>query len=373
MAYGTGNRIYSAGFLIAACLLIGVLAVRILLPFVAAIAWAAILAVVFHAPWTFLERRMSRRRNLAAALMSLVIALVVLLPAALFAGLLTSQALDAAGRVSEALQSQHVTSLSDVVALPGVADFLGRAESQFGVSREDIGKLAAGFTSRVSAVLGAFSKRLLLGVFDGVLTFLTTIFLLFFFLRDGAEMRRELIELVPTDAEGRQALQGSLSKMIATIFRGSLLAAVAQGLSGGIGWWLAGLGSPALAGAAMSILSLLPIGGTAIVWIPGCLWLWVAGSTGSAAFLFLWGLVVTSFLADNFLKPMLIGGTDELSTMMVFLGVFGGLTAFGLVGIFVGPVTLVLAKALVDLLRHQSGPRSPAPLPPRAGTETTAA
>jgi predicted PurR-regulated permease PerM len=316
---------------------------------------------------------MPKRRNLAAVLMSLLIALVVILPAGLFAGLLTSQAVDAASWISDALESQHVSSLSDVVALPGVAEFLEKAERQFGVSRDDIAKLAEGFTSRVSAVLGDFSKRLVLGVFDGVLTFLTTIFLLFFFLRDGEVMRREIIGLVPTDAAGREALQRSMSRMIAAIFRGSLLAAVAQGLSGGIGWWLAGLGSPALAGAAMAVLSLLPIGGTAIVWVPGSLWLWYAGSSGAALFLFLWGLVVTSFIADNLLKPMLIGSTEELSTIVVFLGVFGGLTAFGLVGIFVGPVTLVLAMTLVDVLRHESSPPEAAALPPRGGSGTATA
>jgi predicted PurR-regulated permease PerM len=121
----------------------------------------------------------------------------------------------------------------------------------------------------------------------------------------------------------------------------------------------------------MSFLSLLPIGGTALVWIPGSIWAWYAGNPGAAIFIFLWGLIVTTIVTDNFLRPLLIGRSEELSTLAVFLGVFGGLTAFGLLGIFIGPVTLVLATALIDILREQAR-RSIADTPPPGGEGTVA-
>src|SRR6185369_6873326 len=107
--------------------------------------------------------------------------------------------------------------------------------------------------------------------------------------------------------------------------------------------------SAILAGAVMGILSLLPVGGTAIVWLPGALWLFSTGHRGSAIFLAVWGIVVTSFLADNVLKPLLISGR-EMNTLVVFLGVFGGLSAFGLLGLFIGPITLAAAVSLVGVL-----------------------
>ena len=110
----------------------------------------------------------------------------------------------------------------------------------------------------------------------------------------------------------------------------------------------------------MAVLSLVPLGGTALVWIPGSIWLWTAGRHGMAIFLFVWGAVLVSFVADNILKPLLIGGSEELSTIVVFLGVFGGLAVFGLLGIFIGPIVLVLAAGLLEALQLEAATPEPA-------------
>jgi predicted PurR-regulated permease PerM len=349
------SRTYAVIFFLVAALGVGFICYRVLTPFLAAIAWAIILAVAFQAPWTYLERRMPKRRSFAAVLLTLAIALIVILPGGLLAGVLTSQVIDVATRVSAKLSSMNVRSFSDLVALPQVAGFLDGVQRRAGISPEDFQKLAAGFVTKASAVAAAVSGKLVLGVFDAVLTFVMVIFLLFFFFKDGREMATALFDLLPTDQAGRQQVSRSLESMLAAIFRGSLLCALAQGVAGGMGWWIAGLPSPALAGAAMAVLSLLPVGGTAIVWLPGAIYLWVAGRHGSAIFLFAWGVVVASFLADNVLRPLLIRGVEELSTLVVFLGVFGGLAAFGLLGIFIGPVALVLAATLLSVMRRQAG------------------
>ena len=108
----------------------------------------------------------------------------------------------------------------------------------------------------------------------------------------------------------------------------------------------------------MGVLSLLPVGGTALVWGPGAVACWLQGRPGLALFLTIWGLVVVSTLADNVLKPLLIGGKSELSTLVVFLGVFGGLGAFGLLGLFIGPMVLAFSLTLLQILR-ESIRRSP--------------
>jgi predicted PurR-regulated permease PerM len=349
------SRTYAVIFLVLAAAGVGYVCYRVLIPFLAAIAWAIVLAVAFQGPWGYLERTMPRRPRLAAILLTLAIAVIVLLPAALFAAVLTSQAIDVAGRVAAKLSDLHVRSFSDLVALPAIAGFLDEVQRKVGISPQDSQKMAAGFVAKASAVAASVSGRLVLGVFDGVLTFIMVIFLLFFFFKDGRSMARAAFELLPTDEAGRQRVSDSLQSMLGTIFRGSLLCALAQGLAGGIGWWIAGLPSPALAGAAMAVLSLLPVGGTAVVWLPGSIYLWAADHRGPAVFLFLWGLVVTSLLADNVLRPILIGQSAELSTLVVFLGVFGGLAAFGLLGIFIGPVALVLATTLLGVLRREAG------------------
>jgi predicted PurR-regulated permease PerM len=345
------SRTYAVVFLVAAALGVGFICYRVLTPFLAAIAWAIILAVAFQAPWNYLERRMPKRRSLAAIVLTLVIALIVILPAGLFAGVLASQAIDVANRVATKLNELKVGSFSDFVALPQFAGFLDSVQSRAGISPEDFQKLAAGFLTKASRVAATLSGKLVLGVFDAVFTFMMVIFLLFFFFKDGKVMGKALFDLLPTDEAGRHQISESLQSMLTIIFRGSLLCALAQGLAGGIGWWIAGLSSPALAGAVMAVLSLLPVGGTAIVWLPGSVYLWAAGHRGSAVFLVLWGLVVASFLADNVLRPLLIGKSEELSTLVVFLGVFGGLAAFGFLGVFIGPVALALATTLLAVMR----------------------
>lgn len=350
----SSSRIYTVLFFIAAAFTVSFICLRVLRPFLAAIAWAVVLAVAFQTPWRFLERRLPKRPSLAAGLVTIAIALLVILPAGLFVGVLVSQTIDLAAAVAQKLQDQHVSSLSDLVALPVVAGLLDRVQELAGITPENLQKMSQGFATRASTLLASVSGRLVLGAFDVLLTFVTTIFLLFFFFRDGDRMSEAAIQLVPSDAEGRAGLRRSFKVMVEAIFRGSLLCSLVQGLTGAIGWWIAGLPSPMLAGAAMAVLSLVPLGGTALVWIPGTLWSWYGGHHGSAIFLFLWCAIVTSFAADNLLRPVLIRGSQELSTIVVFLGVFGGLAAFGILGIFIGPVALAMAASLLEVMRAQA-------------------
>ncbi|HEX9426639.1 MAG TPA: AI-2E family transporter [Candidatus Polarisedimenticolia bacterium] len=284
MPAATETRIYTIVFMLAAAAGIGALALLILKPFLAAIAWAIAVAVVFHRPWTALERRLRKRRNLAAGLMCVGILIVVLLPAAMMGRLVAVQGVNLAGRVTTFLQTNRIGSFSDLAALPRVTGALDRLNRLAGISPDDFQAMAAGAASRASLLLASGSRWLIYGALDATVTFLMTIFLLFFLFRDGEAI------------------------------------------------------------------------GAAIVWAPGAAWLWVDGRHAAGIFLFIWGALVTSFAADNILKPILIGRSEEMSTLVVFLGVFGGLAAFGLPGVFIGPVTLALALTLIQVLRRQASP-----------------
>jgi predicted PurR-regulated permease PerM len=348
-------RTYAVLFFLLAVLGIGFVCFRVLSPFLAAIAWSIVLAVAFQKPWGYFERRMPRHRSLAAGLLTLVVAFGVLVPAGAIVGILASETMTAATEVTARLNASDVRSITDFTELPKVARALNHVRVRAGISREDFQKLAAGAVTWASAIAGALSGKLAIEAFNSMLTFLLVVFLLFFFFRDGRRMAFATLDLLPIDAEGRSHMSRSLQSMLIAIFRGSLLCALVQGVLGALGWWIAGLPSPALAGLVMAIVSLLPVGGTALVWIPGSIWAWATGSHGSAIFLFLWGLLVTVLLVDAFLRPMLVRGADELTTLIVFLGVFGGLAAFGLLGVFIGPVALAIAVALLGVMRGQAG------------------
>ncbi|HYN40620.1 MAG TPA: AI-2E family transporter [Thermoanaerobaculia bacterium] len=351
MSESPASRIYPIAAFSLIALGIGSLTVKVLAPFGPALAWAIVLAVGFAGPWRFVERKMPRRRSLAAVLLTLAIGLLVILPAAFLVGVLVNEAIGVVGGASAALAAKHVSGPDDLFRIPAVRDALAWVEARSGVTPAELLVKAGEIAQGLYGVLARFSGGVVKGLFEAALTFLVTLFILFFLLRDGREMVRALLDLVPLEEERRVALLGSLRGMLQSIFRGSLLTALIQGAAGGIGWLIAGLPSPFLAGAAMAVLSLLPIGGTAIVWAPGAIACWLQGRPGMAAFLAIWGIVIVS-MADNVLKPLLISGSSELSTLVVFLGVFGGLGAFGVLGLFIGPMVLAVGLTLLRILRE---------------------
>jgi predicted PurR-regulated permease PerM len=346
---------YPAVFLLAMLLGVGALSWIVLRPFLAGILWASVVAVALWPLWTRVRERSRRREGLAAGLFTLAVSLVVLLPAVVLGGAIVKQATSAAAAIGERLRDSDVRSLGDVLAIPGVAHAVGWVRDTTGVSTEELQTRGLEVSRKASSFLATAGGAAVLSFLDVLVTFVLTLFLLFFFLRDGEEMIEALTDLIPlADAERRRIVR-SLGDMLGAIFKGSLLCALIQGTSGALSWVVAGLPSAILAGVAMAILSLLPVGGTAIVWGPALVYLFVKGRTGLAIAFLLWNVLVTSTLADNVLKPLLIGKKgSELSTLLVFLGVFGGISAFGLAGVFIGPMALALGVMLVRVLREIS-------------------
>lgn len=341
---------YAVSFFVVLLIGVSALSFVVLQPFLSAIAWAIVLAVAVRPLWTRVERRFPKHRSVAAVTTSLLVALVVLLPAGLLGAALAAQAAQATSRFVVYLRSQDVSKVSDLGALPVVGRALEWLQANAGLTPASVRQHAAELAAKASALVASRGGGIVVGFFGAVGMFLLAMFLLFFLLRDGEAMAEALSELFPLSAGERKETMHRLGSMLATIFKGSLLTALIQGALGGLGWGLAGLPSPFLAGAAMAVLSLLPIGGTAFVWLPGAAALALQGRTGSAIFLFAWGVAAVG-LVDNFLKPLLIRGGGELNTLVVFLGVFGGLMAFGLLGVFIGPIVLATAQTFLDVLR----------------------
>ena len=343
---------YAFGFLLLLAAGTAALCYVVLRPFLTAIAWGAILTVALWPLWRRLKARFPRRTTLAAAALSVGAGLVVLLPAVLLGKAIVNQASTVVTSVGEKLRARELRSFGDLLAMPGVGTAIAWAQERTGLSADELQAKGAEFAARASAILATQGGNVALSFLDAILTFVLTLFLLFFLLVDGEDMAEAVSDLIPIDDAERHRIIQSLGGMMEAIFKGSLVCAVLQGMCGGFSWFVAGLPSAILAGVAMGILSLLPIGGTAIVWLPALIALFIQGRTGMAIFFLLWNILVTSTLADNVLKPLLIGGKDsDLSTLVVFLGVFGGIPAFGLLGVFIGPMALAVGVMLVQVLR----------------------
>ena len=174
------------------------------------------------------------------------------------------------------------------------------------------------------------------------------LFLLFFLLRDGRGMLERLVRLVPTPEERRRELLEVVGNTTRAVVYGSGLTALVQGALTGVGFAITGLPSPIVFGVLATLLSLLPAGGAALVWGPAVIALLAMGSTGMAIFMIVWGVAIS--VSDNVLRPLLVSQHAPVSTLAVFIGVVGGVSAFGAIGLIAGPVILTLIGTLLRFL-----------------------
>ena len=152
--------------------------------------------------------------------------------------------------------------------------------------------------------------------------------------------------MIPLDEERKERLFRQLSGVTRAIVIGTSLTALMQGVLIGIGFAIAGLPSPVVFGVLAALLSMLPVGGAAFVWGPAAIWLFFDGRWGFAIFMLAWGFMLGGL--ENVLRPMLISGRARISALAVFIGVLGGIPAFGAIGIIAGPVVLSLVLALIE-------------------------
>jgi len=204
-------------------------------------------------------------------------------------------------------------------------------------------------TNAAQTVLHAvatFSGGFFLSALGTIVAFFFMLFLLFFMIRDGSDVFAKLQRLIPVPSEHREQLFTHLASVARGVFYGVGLTAIVQGILVAIGFAIASLPSPVVFGVLAAMLALLPAGGAAIVWIPGVLYLGANGRWGMAIFLIVWGIIVS--LSDNVLRPLLVSRYAPVSAFTVFVGVVGGIAAFGAIGIVIGPVFLALVAAILD-------------------------
>jgi predicted PurR-regulated permease PerM len=152
--------------------------------------------------------------------------------------------------------------------------------------------------------------------------------------------------LIPLDEERKERLFRQIAGVARAIVLGTVMTALVQGVLVGIGFAIADLPSPVVFGVLAAFLSMLPVGGASIVWVPAAGWLLYDGRWGYAIFMVAWGLMLGGL--ESVLRPILISGRARISALAIFVGVLGGIPAFGAIGIIVGPVVLSLVLALIE-------------------------
>jgi len=338
------SRARSLAFSIAAGAVLAYLLWRIFEPFLAPIAWAAVLAILLMPLYRRARKRL-RRPNLAALAMTIATILLVVLPAVLLAASLFRQGANLYALAGGWLNAHRVSSPGDVLRLPAVERLLARITDAVPVTAEDLRSAFENGLKMAAARMAAIASGIAVGFLGLVVSFFIMLFTLFFFFRDGEALWRHLLAAIPSEPGPTAALVARLDSVLHAILLGTLLTALLQGILGAIGFAIFGLPSPVVFGAIMAFLSLLPVGGTALVWLPAGVVLLAQGAIGRGIGILVWGSLIVG-LADNWFKPMIISGRSEMNTLPVFFGVMGGLAAFGFVGLFVGPIAVALGIAV---------------------------
>ena len=340
-----GNRgFYSRAMGVVIVATLGFLVYRVLETFFVPIAWSVLFAFMLFPVQARLVPRLKGKEALSAAIITFAMTVVLLGPVSIFATIFGRQAADVVTR----FQSTHadVKEVTDVLNMPMFVGPMQNFEEWTGVKPEQARKwLTQGLRNGVEFLAG-IGSNVVVGALGFIGKFAITLFILFFLLRDGRGMATRLVRLIPMPEARKVLLVRDLTSVTRAVVLGTLLTSALQGTAVALGFLFAGLPSVVFFGVLAALVSLVPLVGTALVWVPGALWLFSQDHNGAAAFLLVWGVLVVSSI-DNFVKPLIISGQASVPTLLVFLGVLGGLSGFGVVGLFWGPVLLSVCVGLL--------------------------
>ncbi|HEX8071478.1 MAG TPA: AI-2E family transporter [Pyrinomonadaceae bacterium] len=313
-------------------------------PLAGVLAWAVVLVVVFQP----VHRRVAARvrgASLAAVCTCALVVLVVLVPLGLIALALVRE-LTAAAQVAQ----QFVTAFLDPnTPLTGRAfNWLSRFVDLTPYRSTDF------LQQRLAGLAGAIASRtwgFLGGITGVVVEMFFVVFTMYYLFRDGERIAAALPDVLPLEREQAQHIITRTKTVIAASVNGVLVIAAIQGALGGLAFFALGLHSALVWGVVMFFLSMIPMAGAFLVWVPAALFLLATGHWVKALLLVAWGLLVIGTV-DNFLRPKLVGEQTKLHELFVFFSVLGGLQVFGVLGLVLGPVVLAVTLALLDVVRQ---------------------
>jgi predicted PurR-regulated permease PerM len=343
------DRFYARSFALATTVVLGYAFYRIVQPFAGPLLWALFIAFLLHPLHVRLTTRFKRRPQTSALLLTLLTLVVVLGPLTALSAAFAAQVGDLLQYAQTTVADQTRANVFNMTNVPWVREGLGWLDRTFGVDLSQVRGWIIEGSRTVLQSLASLGGKVFLGAVGTVVGFVLMVFMLFFFIRDGEEIVATSRELIPMSRAYKAKLFDHLAGVTRAMVYGTGLTALIQGVLVGIAFWILGLASPVVFGVIAALVALLPFGGTALVWGPAALVLAAQGRWASMIFMLIWGGLLVS-LVDNVVRPMLVAGRAAVGTLTVFIGVLGGIAAFGAIGLFLGPVVLALIIALVRFM-----------------------
>ncbi|HZC67406.1 MAG TPA: AI-2E family transporter [Nitrospirales bacterium] len=324
--------------------------------------WAVILAHVTFPLHTRLTGLLRGREVASAALLTVGIVALIVAPVVIFTFLLVQEAGNGYDAVNTWVQSGGVKRLPDELAkLP----LLGGSRAQHMIHKL-VGSKAnvEAFLLQSAKAMSGFIVEQLTGLvknaFLMAVNFLVIVITLFFCFKDGKRLFQTFYQMIPLDEAHKEKIFSRLDQTITAVVEGIVITAIVQGLLAGLAYAVLDVPFPVFLMALTIVLAPLPFGGTALVWGPVALYLFWTGPLWKAIAMLLWGAGVVT-MADNVLRPMLIGKKAELPVVFLFFSILGGLAAYGLIGLFLGPILLAILLSVIQIYREGYLTESPPP------------
>lgn len=341
-----------AGFVALVAVLLAALYVCWLMfqPFFNVLLWAAVLSVVFYPMHRRILER-TRKPSLAAACSTLLVVLLILLPVT-FITVAVVRELSGAAAVFQASDRTWENSMP-----PGIVWLLDRVGQYVHVDRESARTFLIERMQSWGTALAASTLVVVGGAVGAVAQMLLVVFTLFYFFRDGDRIRHAAYEMVPLQRVQWHDIIARTREVIGATVYGVLAISAIQGVLGTFIFWALGLPSPLLWGVVMFFLSMIPMAGAFLVWVPAAIYLALIGAYTKAAILVVWGVLVIASI-DNVLSPRLVGRRASLHELLIFFAVLGGLQVFGVLGLVLGPVVVAMTLALIEMARQAGHPPS---------------
>jgi len=350
MALSTQRERVGTAIFFAVLVLLGYLVFRVFRPFLVPLGWAGVLVVIFNPVYSRMEKRWGATR--AAAVCTLGVTLILIVPELLLMTAFVREGVDAVrGLQKDVTEGQYPW-------IQRAWEWVQRYSP--GGSAEDLPTLARDSAERVASFLasqaGAVLKNILVFLFDLVVV----IFAMFYLFRDAGKILDAVRRALPFETAHREHMIAQARDLIFASVTSGLIVAVVQGTLGGILFAAVGIGAPVFWGVLMGFLSLLPVIGAWLVWVPAALWLLANGQVARGIILAALGVGLVSSV-DNFLRPALISGRSRLNGLLIFISLIGGISVFGMLGVVLGPIVVASAASVLEAYtqREVAGPSPP--------------
>ncbi|USD64793.1 AI-2E family transporter [Vibrio sp. SCSIO 43136] len=320
-------------------------------PYINSIVLAFIISLLMFPVHEWIEKKLPKYPNSSAVISCLFLTVIIVLPLLAVFGAIVQQAAVVSqnvytwgtnGGMQEALNHPYVTTLFD---------FINEYLPFDAIEPQQIAQKIAEFLSQFGTQLVAISAKILGDATNFLMDFFLMLFVLFFLLRDHDKIITSIRHIIPLSRSQEDRLLEEIEQVSKSAVLGSFLTAIAQGVAGGFGMWLAGF--PGLFwGTMMGFASFIPVVGTALIWVPATFYLFVSGDTNWGIFLLIWSVAIVGSI-DNVLRPLLMQGSAGMNTLMIFFSLLGGIQLFGLVGLIYGPLIFAITIVLFNLYEEE--------------------